>query len=80
MILSGMSESGKDIIELKDTDPILFKLILDYTYGVTIEVSSNQIIPLLGLANCYSMAGLRDRFIIIIIIIITKFSAYVYYY
>ena len=61
LMLSGMSESEKDIITLQDTDPTLFKFVLDYTYGVVLEVSSNQIIPLLGLANCFSMDGLRER-------------------
>lgn len=56
-----MKESAQDVIELQDTDPILFKYILDYLYGVQIEVPSSNVISLLGLANCYSMEGLRDR-------------------
>ena len=61
LILSGLSESTQDVIDLPDTDPTLFKCILDYLYSVQIEISYTNIIPLLELANCYNMQCLRDR-------------------
>ena len=60
MFLSGMRESGSDIVEI-DSDPILFRFILDYLYGVSIEVPSSLIVPLLGLSSSYSMMGMRDK-------------------
>ena len=60
MLLSGMRESGSDVVEI-DSDPVLFRFILDYLYGVSIEVPSSLIIPLLGLSSSYSMIGMRDK-------------------
>lgn len=60
MLLSGMRESGSDVVEI-DSDPVLFRFILDYLYGVSIEVPSSLIVPLLGLCSCYSMIGMRDK-------------------
>jgi WD40 repeat protein len=60
LVSSGMSESMQEIIDL-DADPALFKHLLNYTYGQSIEVSSTQLIALLGSCNAYSMMGLRDR-------------------
>ena len=60
MLLSGMRESGSDVVEI-DNDPVLFRFILDYLYGVSIEVPSSLIIPLLGLSSSYSMIGMRDK-------------------
>jgi hypothetical protein len=37
MILSGMSESDQKVIDL-DADPVLFQYILDFLYGISIEV------------------------------------------
>ena len=55
-----MRESGSDVVEI-DNDPVLFRFILDYLYGVSIEVPSSLIIPLLGLSSSYSMIGMRDK-------------------
>jgi hypothetical protein len=60
MLTSGMKESETDIVEI-DSDPILFRFILDYLYGVSIEVPSSLIIPLLGMSSSYSMIGMRDK-------------------
>jgi hypothetical protein len=60
MILSGMKESEAAVVEI-DSDPVLFRFILDYLYGVSIEVPSSLIIPLLGLSSSYSMIGMRDK-------------------
>lgn len=60
MLLSGMKESDQSVIEL-DVDPTLFKYVLDYIYGIRIEIQSSEIIPLLGLSSSYSMIGLRDK-------------------
>jgi WD40 repeat protein len=61
MILSGMQESEKTVIDIKGAPPHLFKLILDYIYGMRIEFRSSDLISLLGLADSYSMVALRDR-------------------
>ena len=42
LVKSGMKESGLSTIEIKD-DPILFKLCLDFLYGVPIDVESSQV-------------------------------------
>jgi hypothetical protein len=60
LILSGMQESFKDVIEI-DVPSHLFKFILDYLYGLRIDIPSSEIIPLLGLASSYSMIRLRDK-------------------
>jgi hypothetical protein len=60
MILSGMQESEMPIIEIQE-EAHLFKYILDYIYGVRVELPSSDIISLLGLANHYSMVNLRDK-------------------
>ena len=59
MLTSGMRESTTDIVEIQG-DPILFRFILDYLYGLSIEVPSSLIVPLLGLSSSYSMIGMRD--------------------
>ncbi len=60
-MLSGMKESEqREPIEIVG-DPVLFRYVLDYLYGVPIEVPSSLVVPLLGLASSYSMAGMRDR-------------------
>lgn len=58
--MSGMQESSKDVVEI-DSDPVLFRYILDYLYGVSIEVPSSLIVPLIGLSSSYSMIGMRDK-------------------
>jgi BTB/POZ domain len=60
MLVSGFRESGTNIVDI-DCDPTLFRYVLDYLYGVSIEVPSSLIVPLLGLASSYSMIGMRDR-------------------
>ncbi|RYZ56153.1 MAG: BTB/POZ domain-containing protein [Sphingobacteriales bacterium] len=60
MMTSGMAETTQAEIQI-DADPVLFKHVLDYIYGLGIEVSSTQLLPLLGLCNSYSMCGLRER-------------------
>lgn len=60
-VTCGMQESQQQVIELSGVEPHLFKLILDYLYGVRIEVLSSEIVPLLCLASSYCMIGLRDK-------------------
>jgi hypothetical protein len=60
MLMSGMQESGIDVVDM-DSDPVLFRFILDYLYGLSIEVPSSLIVPLLGLSSSYSMIGMRDK-------------------
>eukprot|EP01038_Epipyxis_sp_PR26KG_P015624 gene15624-21117_t len=60
MILCGLQESSLNIIPL-DGDPILFRYVLDYMYGLPIDITPSLVIPLLGVSNCYSMIGLRDK-------------------
>lgn len=60
LLLSGMSESSQSVIYL-DNDPALFRFILNYIYGIHLEVPSSSIISLLGLASSYCMDGLRDK-------------------
>ena len=48
------------IIHIRE-DGSLFKCCLDYIYGLPITIESSQIMPLLGLANKYSMISLRDQ-------------------
>lgn len=60
LILSGMKESAQTVIDI-DEDPNLFKYILDYIYGIRIDIRSENIIPLLGLSNRFSMIGLRNK-------------------
>jgi hypothetical protein len=60
MIMSGMRESVQSVITIKE-DPKMFKYILDYIYGVRIDFPSSDVVPLLSLANNYSMMGLRDK-------------------
>lgn len=60
MLVSGFRESGTNVVDI-DCDPVLFRYVLDYLYGVPIEVPSSLIVPLLGLASSYSMIGMRDR-------------------
>lgn len=61
-MLTNMQESSASVIEISsDTDPRLFRLILNYIYGMTISVPSSLISPLLVLASCYSMPSLRDH-------------------
>ena len=59
MLKSGMEETTNPI-EINN-DPILFKYVLDYLYGVPIEVPSSLVVPLLGMTNSYAMFGMRDR-------------------
>lgn len=59
LLMSGMRESESTVITIGDA-PHLFKFILDYLYGFSMEVPSSEIVPLLGLANSYSMISLRD--------------------
>ena len=61
MIMSGMQESGQSIIELNNVEKHLFKYILDYIYGVRVQLISSDVVPLLGLANSYSMIELREK-------------------
>ena len=60
MIQSGMQESQQNVIHLQ-AEANLFKFILDYIYGVRIDVPSSEIVPLLCLASSYCMTGLRDK-------------------
>jgi hypothetical protein len=60
MLMSGMREAKTDIVDI-DSDPELFRFILDYLYGISIEVPSSLIVPLLGLSSSYSMIGMRDK-------------------
>ena len=60
MLHSGMEEAHSNPIELNN-DPVLFKYVLDYLYGVPIEVPSSLVVPLLGMTNSYSMFNMRDR-------------------
>eukprot|EP01041_Mallomonas_annulata_P001883 gene1883-3651_t len=60
LINSGMQESDSRLIHIKE-DGDLFKTCLDFLYGLPIRIESSQVIPLLGLANSYSMINLRDQ-------------------
>lgn len=60
MLTSGMKESDVEIVDI-ESDPVLFRFVLDYLYGVSVEVPSSLIVPLLGLSSSYSMIGMRDK-------------------
>lgn len=60
MILSGMSETKQDVVQL-DADRSLFGFILRHIYGEVIEVELSQLVPLLGMAASFSMSNLRDQ-------------------
>mmetsp|Transcript_6930 Transcript_6930/g.7176 ORF Transcript_6930/g.7176 Transcript_6930/m.7176 type:complete len:287 (-) Transcript_6930:1462-2322(-) len=60
LIRSGLQDSDRRVFHIKE-EGVLFKLCLDFLYGLPICIESSQVIPLLGLANAYSMISLRDQ-------------------
>ena len=61
MLEAGMRESQQTVIDLHDTDPAHFKLLLDYIYGAPIQIPSTDVIQVLGLSSRYQVAGLREK-------------------
>lgn len=59
LVISNLKESREEIINI-NCDPILFKYILNYIYGIRCHISTSQLLPLLSVANEYSMFGLCE--------------------
>jgi hypothetical protein len=62
MMMTALRDSTLPIVDISpDTDPKLFRMILDHIYGKAINVPESSIYSLLALANCYSLPCLRDN-------------------
>ena len=59
MIEAGMRESQQTTIDLHETDPQHFKLLLDYIYGKAIQIPSTDVIQVLGLASRYQVRSMH---------------------
>lgn len=59
MLTAGMCESQQDVINL-DLDHVLFRHMLDWSYSLPLQVTSEYVQPLLSAANAYSMLSLCD--------------------
>lgn len=61
LMTTNMREGSQTEIELKEEDPELFKIVLDYMYGKAFDVPNSDVIPLLGLATRHQVVGLRTQ-------------------
>ncbi|CAM9389207.1 unnamed protein product, partial [Chrysoparadoxa australica] len=61
LMTTEMKESKQSVIELQDTDPAAFRTLLDYMYGMPINVPVLQITSVLGLACRYQVSGLTKQ-------------------
>ncbi|CAM9192667.1 unnamed protein product [Phaeothamnion confervicola] len=61
MMTTPMRESRQDEIALQDTDPKMFKVLLDYMYGVPISIGSDELTTLIGMAARYNVEGLVNQ-------------------
>jgi hypothetical protein len=60
MFENGMKETGKEDIWLPDTDVHAFGLMLDYMYGLPVEIKSSQCLSLLGVSAKWGVHALRE--------------------
>eukprot|EP00611_Tribonema_gayanum_P012067 TRINITY_DN2257_c0_g2_i7.p1 TRINITY_DN2257_c0_g2~~TRINITY_DN2257_c0_g2_i7.p1 ORF type:complete len:623 (+),score=204.48 TRINITY_DN2257_c0_g2_i7:1975-3843(+) len=63
LMSTDMREGRQSCIELGDTetDPELFRCLLDYMYGKTLNVELSNVARLLQVANQYQVVGLRQQ-------------------
>jgi kelch-like protein 26 len=61
MLRSGMMETTMPVISFSEDSSTLFQVVLDYLYGVPVEICRSQCINLLGLASKYQLEGLKTQ-------------------
>jgi len=61
MIENTMKEGNTNIIELPDTDPEIFRLVLDYIYGNEIHITPENVEYLYNIAQFFQYDPLRRK-------------------